>query len=151
MIYLAIQNVREWTRFCCDVLGQPDLADDERFRTNEERINHRVELHEVVDRHLARLSTAGVIAALDRAGIAHARMSSIVEFVNHPQLTSRDRWRDIDSPGGPLRALRPPVTLDGAEPAMGAVPALGEHSDAILGELGFSRETIARWRREGTI
>ena len=78
-------------------------------------------------------------------------MNSMADFVAHPQLTRADRWRDVDSPAGPIRALVPPVQIDDARPRMGAVPALGQHTDAILEELGFGAETIAAWRTEGTI
>jgi crotonobetainyl-CoA:carnitine CoA-transferase CaiB-like acyl-CoA transferase len=78
-------------------------------------------------------------------------MNSVDEFVAHPQLSARRRWREIGSPAGPLRALIPPADLDGVEAVMGPVPALGEHSDRILQELGFDAATIARWREERTI
>jgi crotonobetainyl-CoA:carnitine CoA-transferase CaiB-like acyl-CoA transferase len=78
-------------------------------------------------------------------------MNTVANFLEHPQLSSRDRWREIGSPAGPLSALRPPVDIDGVDPAMGAVPALGEHTAAILAELGVAPDTIAAWRREGTI
>ena len=96
-----------------------------------------------------RLGTDEVIARLERAGIASARLRSIGEFRDHPQRTSR--WREIDSPAGPLRALAPPVDAAGVEPVMGPIPALGEHTDAILGDLGFGADRIAAWRREGVI
>ena len=78
-------------------------------------------------------------------------MNTVAEFLDHPQLTGRDCWRDIGSPAGPLRATRPPVWMDGVDPVMGDVPALGQHTDAILGELGVARDTIAAWRKEGAI
>ena len=78
-------------------------------------------------------------------------MNSVAEFVDHPQLAQRDCWRNIGSPAGPLRTIVPPVRMDGVEPMMGDVPALGQHTDAILDELGVARDTIAAWRREGVI
>jgi itaconate CoA-transferase len=78
-------------------------------------------------------------------------MNSVAEFLEHPQLTGRGRWREIGSPAGPLRALVPPAHIDGVDPVMGPVPALGEHRQGILEELGFGRDTIARWEREGVI
>ena len=78
-------------------------------------------------------------------------MNSVGEFLEHPQLSGRDCWREIGSPAGPLRAMIPPVRMDGVEPAMGDVPALGQHTDAILEELGIARDTIAAWRSEGAI
>jgi len=150
-IYLGIQNAREWARFCGDVLRRPDLADDDRFRSNSLRVEHRRALHDAIDDVFRALSTTEIIERLESARIAFARMNSVVEFVNHPQLSARGCWREIDSPVGPLRALVPPVRMEDVEPVMGAVPSLGQHSDAILEELGFDSATIARWRKEGTI
>ena len=150
-VYLGIQNAREWTRFCADVLRRPDLAQDERFTTNALRVRNREALHFAIEAAFAPSTTSEVIARLDAAGIAWARMNSIAGFLEHPQLTGRDRWREIGSPAGPLRAMIPPVSLDGIEPVMGDVPALGQHTDLILEELGVARETIAAWRSEGAI
>jgi itaconate CoA-transferase len=150
-VYLGIQNAREWTRFCADVLHRPELADDERFRTNAVRVSHRSELHASIDAVFRGLTAAEITERLEAAQIAHARMNSVAEFLEHPQLIERGRWREIASPAGPLRALVPPAHLDGVEPVMGAVPALGEHRQRILEELGFDRDTIARWAREGLI
>jgi crotonobetainyl-CoA:carnitine CoA-transferase CaiB-like acyl-CoA transferase len=148
-VYLGIQNGREWTRFCRDVLEQPALDEDDRFRTNPSRVAHRDELTTVIDSVFSRLGTDEVIARLERAGIANARLRSIGEFRDHPQRTPR--WREIDSPAGPLRALVPPVDMAGVEPVMGPVPSLGEHTDAILEALGFGADRVAAWRREGVI
>jgi itaconate CoA-transferase len=150
-IFIAIQNPREWTRFCADVLRQPTLADDEQFRTNSTRVGHRAALHDAIDRVFRTLPTADIVRRLESADIAHARMNSVAAFLEHPQLSARDRWREIDSPAGRLRALLPPVIMDDRAAVMNAVPALGQHSDAILEELGFDRRTIAAWRQEGAI
>ena len=150
-IALAIQNSREWTRFCADVLRRPELADDERFRTNPLRVRHRPALHDAIESAFAPLSTSEVIERLEAAQIAWARVNSVADFLAHPQLTSRDRWRDIGSPAGVLRATIPPVRMDDVEPLMGDVPALGQHTDAILEELGVAPDTVATWRREGVI
>lgn len=150
-IALAIQNSREWTGFCADVLRRPELADDERFRTNPLRVRHRPALHDAIESAFAPLSTSEVIERLEAARIAWARVNSVAEFLAHPQLASRDRWRDIGSPAGVLRATIPPVRMDDVEPLMGDVPALGQHTDAILEELGVAPDTVAAWRREGVI
>lgn len=150
-VYFGIQNAREWTRFCREVLEQPELEDDPRFRTNPDRVANRAALDAAIAVVFTQLAAADVLARLDAAGIANARQAAISDFRHHPQRNSRNRWRDVDSPGGPLRALIPPVDIAGVEPIMRAVPALGEHTDAILGELGFDSDTIGAWRREGTI
>jgi itaconate CoA-transferase len=150
-IVLGVQNAREWTTFCADVLRRPELANDERFRTNSLRVQNRPELHEAIASAFAPLSTSAVIERLEAARIAWARMNSVAEFLAHPQLNGRDRWRDIGSPAGPLRATMPPVRMEGVEPVMGDVPALGQHTDAILEELGVARHTVAAWRREGVV
>jgi len=150
-VYLAIQNAREWARFCGEVLGRRELEHDGRFRTNSDRVQNRHALDEAIAAVFGELSAAEVVTRLEAAGIANARLGSIGDVAEHPQLRARDRWREIDSPAGPLRALLPPVQMTGVEPAMGPVPALGQHTDAILAELGFDADVIAGWRREGMI
>jgi itaconate CoA-transferase len=150
-VSLAIQHAREWARFCADVLGQPALADDERFRTNAVRVKHRAQLDDAINRVFSTLTAQEILDRLDAAGIASARMNSVAEFVRHPQLSGRNRWREIGSPAGALLAPMPPVHMEDVEPVMGAVPALGQQTDGILEELGFSRDRIDQWRREGTI
>jgi len=139
-IYLAIQNAREWSRFCDQVLGRPELAHDPRFGTNARRVEHRADLHAIIENLFAALPASDILDRLECADIASARRNSIAGFVAHPQLADRDCWRTIDSPAGPLRAVRPPIRMDGVEPAMGAVPALGQHTKQILEELGFDPE-----------
>jgi crotonobetainyl-CoA:carnitine CoA-transferase CaiB-like acyl-CoA transferase len=150
-IFLSIQNAREWVRFCGDVLGQPAMHGEERFRTNEARVKHREALRAVIEDVFGSLPLAEVEARLERAQIASARMNSVAQVLEHPQLATRDRWVEIESEAGALRAVKPPVSIDGVEPVMGAVPALGQHTGAILEELGFDRQTVARWRKEGVV
>ena len=150
-VYFAIQNPREWIRFCRDVLRSPEMEDDDRFRTNRYRVRHRQALDEAIARVFSQLTSEEVVARLESSGIANAKLGSIGDFPEHPQLHARDRWREIDSPAGLLRALVPPVEMTGVDAAMGAVPSLGQHTDSILAELGFDADLIAEWRREGTI
>jgi crotonobetainyl-CoA:carnitine CoA-transferase CaiB-like acyl-CoA transferase len=150
-VYLGLQNEREWTRFCAEVLKRPELAGDERFASNSARVAHQGALNDAITHAFADLTAAEVVTRLEDAGIANARMNSVREFLDHPQLSARGRWRNVESPAGPLRALVPPIALDGAAPVMGAIPALGEHTDTILRELGYDDGTISAWRREGTI
>jgi itaconate CoA-transferase len=150
-ILVGVQNDREWRRFCSDVLGWPEMADDDRFRTNALRVRNRQALHIVIESTLGPLPAADILARLESAGIAWARMNSVHEYLNHEQLSGRDVWREIGSPAGPLRALVPPVRIDGVEPVMGDVPALGQHTASVLAELGVDAATIEAWRRAGVI
>ena len=104
-----------------------------------------------IDRVFKGLSTTEVVARLDATQIANARINTVEQFIGHPQLAGRNAWRQVDSPAGPVPALVPPVRMEGVEPVMGAIPALGQHSDAILAELGFEAATIARWKQDGVI
>jgi itaconate CoA-transferase len=150
-VYLGIQNAREWSRFCADVLRQPAIADDERFRTNPARVENRAALQAVVDQALAGLSSAAVLARLDAAQIASARMNDLPAFLNHPQLMARGRWQQVASPAGPVAMLTPPVQIGTVPPVMGAIPGLGQHTAAILQEIGFDRAAIAAWQENGVI
>jgi crotonobetainyl-CoA:carnitine CoA-transferase CaiB-like acyl-CoA transferase len=150
-VFLSIQNVREWERFCESVLEQPAVATDDRFRSNELRVRHRDELKAIIEQVFARLTLQEVEGRLEAAQIANARMNSMTQFLEHPQLTERGRWTEIGSEAGPLRALPPPVAIEGVGPVMGDVPALGQHTGAVLKELGFDADTIARWQKEAVI
>jgi itaconate CoA-transferase len=150
-IYVAIQNDREWPRFCADVLERPELADDPRFATNAQRVSNRTELHFEIEAIFSELPAAVIVDRLEHAEIANGRMNTMVQFVNHPQLAARDRWREVDSPVGPIPALMPPTAIRGREPVMGPIPDLGQHSEAILLELGFGGHEIARWRDAGAV
>jgi itaconate CoA-transferase len=150
-IYLAVQNGREWTRFCEHVLERAELAEDPRFASNATRVLHRPLLHGLIAEVFARVTAVEILARLELADIACARRNSIAAFLDHPQLAGRDCWRTIHSPVGPLRALRPPVRMHGVDPVMGPVPSLGQHNQTILEELGFDAATIAAWRKEQVI
>jgi crotonobetainyl-CoA:carnitine CoA-transferase CaiB-like acyl-CoA transferase len=150
-INLGVQNEREWVAFCEGVLQRPALAHDARFVTNPARVAHRTELHAEITAAFAALTSDEVIARLDQAGIANARMNTMVEFWNHPQLRARDRWREVGSPAGPLRALLPPVTIADIEPRMDPIPAVGQHTEAILRGLGYTDDEIAALRDVGAI
>src|SRR5262245_32185253 len=140
-IIVAVHSNREWTDFCARVLEQPALGEDVRFQTNVSRVEHREALTAAIEAVLSSLPSAEVLRRLEAANSANARVNTIQEFLQHPQLTGRDRWRDVDSPAGRLRALLPPIRLQDVEPAMGAIPALGQHSRRILDELGFDTGT----------
>ena len=151
VVYLGLQNEREWARFCADVLGQPSLASDSRFSANAERVANREALDALISTAFATQSADQVVARLDAAQIANARMNTVQEFLDHPQLAARQRWREVESSAGPIRALVPPFGFSDVEAKMGPIPAVGEHTDAILKELGYDATTIADWRRLGTV
>jgi itaconate CoA-transferase len=136
--FLGIQNEREWATFCATVLEQPELSTDERFRTNTLRVTNRGELTGYIEGVFADLPADEVIDRLERAGIANARLRDMAGLAAHPQLEARGRWREVGSPVGSLRALVPPAMLDGEEPVMEPIPAPGEHTAAILAELGLT-------------
>jgi len=142
-VLISIQNEPEWVRFCAEFLGRPELATDARFATNPLRVANRDELEEIVAARFAELDAAAATALLDRAGIANAGVNTVAEFLDHPVLRERGRWREVDTPGGPVRALLPPIMFAGLEPRMGPVPAVGEHTAAVLAELGRTPEEIA--------
>lgn len=151
MVMMGVQNEREWVRFCRDVIGRPEVADDPRFASNKLRTDHRAALEAIIGAALAALTTTALEARLESAQIAYARVNGPGDLWSHPQLQARRRWTEVDSPAGSLPALLPPGSNDRFKPRMGAVPALGEHSAAILGELGYGEAAIARLRAEGAI
>jgi formyl-CoA transferase len=150
-VLLAVQNDREWRSLCAVVLGDPAVADDPRFVTNSARVAHRADLAALVGAVLASLETAAATALLDQAGIANARINQVRDFLEHPVLSGRHRWCTVAVPGGKITALRPPVDLAGIEPVMGPVPAVGEHTDAILRELGRTDAAIAALRSRALV
>jgi crotonobetainyl-CoA:carnitine CoA-transferase CaiB-like acyl-CoA transferase len=139
-VFLGLQNEREWAVLCEKILSRPDLVADDRFATNPDRVAHDDELTPIIEEALAAIPAGDLAAALDEAGIANARLRTPAEFAAHPQLRARDRWREVDTPGGPIRALLPPVSVPGREAVMGGVPGLGQHTEAIRAELGLATE-----------
>jgi itaconate CoA-transferase len=136
-VFIGLQNDREWVVLCERILHRPDLIADARFGTNPDRVANDEELTAIIEDALKSVPASQLADLLDAAGIANARLRTPAEFAAHPQLEARNRWREVDSPGGPVRALLPPVSVAGREAAMGAVPALGQHTAAILAELGL--------------
>ncbi|GAV38976.1 CaiB/BaiF CoA transferase family protein [Streptomyces acidiscabies] len=151
-VLFSIQNEREWASLCGRFLKDPALATDPRFATGTERVVHREELNAIVARRFAELDSAEVTRELDAAGIANAGVNDVAEFVAHPVLAQRDRWRDVTLPGGvAVPALIPPVDLAGVAPRMDPVPGVGEHTDAVLAELGYGEAEIGALRSEGVV
>ena len=150
-IFLGIQNEREWERFCEAVLQRPALAEDERFGSNSERVENVGALRREIEDVLGQLTSEEALERLDAAKIANARMRNVGGFLDHPQLEARNRWREVGSPVGPLRALLPPATMDGAEPVLDPVPSVGEHTASILSELGYDDDTVTDLRQASAI
>ena len=145
-VMLGLQNEREWKVFCEVVLQDAALAQDERFDANYKRNSNRDALRALIVEAFARLSTAEVEARLDQAQIANARMNDMAGLWAHPQLKARERWRQVESPAGEIPALLPPGRSNAFDYRMDAVPRVGEHSEAILRELGRSAEQIEALR-----
>ncbi len=150
-VVLGTTNDREWQRLAREILQRDDLADDERFLTNSGRVTHREILDEAIGSWCAQYDLTHVQKVADAAGIGNARYNVPSEVLVHPQLAARDRWRQIDTPGGPVPALLPPPVISGYDPPMGAVPGLGQHTDSVLAELGLDDDEISRLREDGAV
>ncbi len=150
VVMMGLQNEREWKVFCEQVLQQPQLADDPRFNSNVHRVENRGVLRQIILQAFASLSAEEVIARLEKAQIANAALNQVNDLWSHPQLVARNRFRSIQSPAGELQALLPPATNGEYECRMDPVPSLGEHTEAVLRELGRG-EDIARLRASGVI
>ena len=150
-VMLGLQNEREWKLFCERVLVQPALATDPRFDTNSKRSAARAELRAVIIEAFKEFTVAQILQRLDDAGIANAQMNTLADVWAHPQLQARERWRTVGTSAGTIAALLPPGMPASFDARMDAVPALGEHTDAILAELGYAPEDIGRLRSSGAI
>ena len=140
-VLFAIQTQREWQRFCAQVLDAPSLETDARFATNADRLANRDELETIIERRFRDMARADVIARLEHADIPTGAVNDVPDVVAHPQLASRGRWRPVNVGGASSQALLPPHNLQGAPPRMDAVPALGQHTAEVLGELGYTDAT----------
>lgn len=147
-VMLGVQNEREWQLFCSKVLGQPALASDERFSANARRLENREALHAIIVARFASLTAEQLGALLDDAQIANARVNDMAQVWAHPQLQARGRWTTVATPAAVVPALLPPGMT---EANMAPIPALGEHSEAVLAELGYDAAQIAQFRQDGAV
>jgi len=150
-VMLGLQNEREWAKFCETVLENPALAKDERFDKNFKRNEKRAELLEIINACFSKLSSEQLIARLEQAQIANAHLNDMEGLWKHEQLKARHRWTEVNTPNGQIPALLPPGLNDSYEYRMDPVPSVGQHTDAILKELGIAESEIANMRASGAI
>ena len=150
-IILGLQNEREWATFCEKVLGDPAIQQDPRFATMAQRRANRPALTAMIEASFSDKTSIEVAAVLDQAGIANGRLNEPIDVWNHEQFAARDRWREIQTQAGPVRALLPPFIFTDQEVPMGDVPSVGQHTDAVLAEIGFTAERIAAMRMAGAV
>ncbi len=149
-ILIGVQNDRGW-RTLAEVLGMPELADDPRYATNVERVARREEVDKLVGDATSAYVSADLDDKLAAAGIPAARLRDLSGLIEHPQLSERDRWREVQTQAGPVRAIRPPMNFRDVELPMGPVPGLGQHTDAVLAGLGLTDEQVAGLREAGIV
>jgi formyl-CoA transferase len=150
-VLIAIQNETEWHSFCDVFLGAPSLASDPRFTDNPARVVHRAELNAIVGARFATLDDEAAVALLERSRVAYAHLNPVTGFIDHPVLAARQRWHPVATPSGEVEALLPPANLAGIPARMDPVPAVGEHTDAVLTELGYSPDGIRALRDKGAV
>lgn len=150
-VLLAVQTEAQWRAFCGTVCGHPEWEVDPRFATSADRRVNRVVLEGLIEAVFADLPRDEVNRRLEAADVPYGDLNEIPEFLDHPQLAARERWRDVATPAGPVRSIIPPFDLAGMTPRMGAVPAAGQQSDEILAEIGYDAAAIAALRAAGAV
>ncbi len=150
-VMLGLQNEREWESFCKEVLGRPELIADARFSNNAARAQHRDTLGAIIDQVFGSLTAAEVVFRLESAQIANARVNEMKDVWDHAQLRARGRWTSVQTPVGEIPALLPPGKSSAFDPSIRAIPELGQHTNAILAELGYSESEIGQMRASGVI
>jgi itaconate CoA-transferase len=142
-VLFSVQTEAQWRAFCEIVCAHPEWETDERFTTSTLRRINRHALEGMIEEVFATLSRAEVVRRLVAADVPFGSVNEVAEFVAHPQLAARERWREVASPAGPLRAIVPPIDLEGMPPNMGPIPDVGEQTDEVLTEIGYSRDQVA--------
>jgi itaconate CoA-transferase len=151
-VVLAVQNDHEWRRFCDKVIDRPEMADDPRYVHNEDRLANRVELEAAVEEALSRFGVEEVEARLEAAAIAYSRMNDVAEVLAHPQVLTRNRLLDVEVPGGGrVDVLRAPFNIQDVEEPASSVPAVGQHTDAVLEELGYGPDEVLALHESGAV
>ena len=150
-ILFAIQNQREWERFCATVLEKPDTAADDRFADNSRRVQNRTQLQQEIESTFACMTVAEVTERMERAQIANAELRDVQDFWQHPQLLARGRVGEVESPVGSLPALQPATTSEDWPPRFDPIPAAGSHTRALLAELDYTSSAIEQLERDGVV
>ncbi|WP_398480999.1 CaiB/BaiF CoA transferase family protein [Tardiphaga sp.] len=134
-VFFGIQNQREWLSLCTNVFGDPHFATNPLFATNPDRMMNRDQLEKAIEDHFSSMTSDEVLAKLESASIANARLNTVEEFLEHPQLSSRNRVTTVDTPNGAVTSYLPAITIPNVQPHMGPVPAVGQHTQSILAQL----------------
>jgi itaconate CoA-transferase len=150
-VIIGVQNEREWKLFCDRVLGRPEMAVDPRMSSVSRRVQNRELVRTSIDEVLRKLAMPEIVRLLDSSGIANAQLNDLDRVWDHPQLRERDRWRDVDSPVGRIPALIPPGLPADVEARMDRIPSLGQDSDSVLMDLGYSRAEVDALRADSAI
>jgi formyl-CoA transferase len=146
-----VQSEEHWHQFCATVCEHPEWEDDPHFVTASQRRVHRDVLERDIEVAFSPHSREEITRRLDATGIPYGEVRSVSEFIDHPQLAARDRWKTVTTPTGPIEAIVPGFDLEGMEPRMDAVPGVGEQTDEILTQLGYDAATIAHLREDGVV
>ncbi|MCC6944457.1 MAG: CoA transferase [Thermomicrobiales bacterium] len=150
-VLFAVQTDQHWTAFCTIVAERPEWLDDSRFDSPTNRRIHRDILEPAIEAAFESLDRAEVNRRLEVADIPYGDLNEIAQFLDHPQLTERNRWREVQSPGGPVRSILPPWTMEGTDLVMGDIPGPGEDTDVVLAELGYTQTDIDGLRADRAI
>ena len=150
-VVIAVQTDQEWRGFCVGVLRLPDLASDGRFITNPLRLRNRDALDTLINGVVGALPRAHLVARLDANAIAHATVNSVSDLLHHEQLRARQRWRKLGIGDDGVEMLLPPLLIDGTDPRISPVPQVGEHTSAILKEIGYTDAEVLGLRADGVV
>ncbi len=151
LVLFAVQTEQQWASFCRIVCEHPEWEGDSRFNSSANRRINRDELEPMIEQAFEPLTREQVTDRLEQADIPYGDLNEISQFLDHPQLTERDRWREVDSPAGPLKAILPPFIMEDFEPRMDPIPSVGQQTDEVLRELGYDEGEIAELRGGGAV